>query len=549
MASVFDPLGWASPIVLLAKLLLRQLWDDEMKWDEEVHLRLQEEWEDISGYLDEVQKIELPRQMFPLNNGDGSTFYLHAFVDASALAFAVVIYLVQQSNGENRAAFVASKSRLAPKKKITIPKLELLAVQIGVRYINFVEQALQLQSNVNKIIWSDSKCVLAWVHSKKMLPAIIQKHITTIKKQEITEFRYVPSADNKADVATRGMTLNQLREIDWWQTPKWLFQRQAWPENEIAAETEKEVQLIINDVTQEHPANKQKPDSEKKGVFQINIKNFSSLHKLLRVTSLVMEAAKLFSKRRSLEIAKTDSYELARKLWIKWDQKRNHLSLLTTAGRLPTIEDEDGLVRCTTRIPAQSYQEAATPLLLANNSRLTHLIILHIHEYNHHAGSSHILAILRKNYYLQKARREIYHVIKTRCYKCRRHVIKEYTVPEPALLPASRIEMSATLFEAIGMDVFGPFNVRLHEINKTPKQKRWVVIYTCATIRAVHLEVIEDMTTKELLWAFRRFAARRGVPAKIICDNAPQFGALDHKFQDVWKAFATQDQVTNYFAP
>lgn len=214
-ASLFDPLGYAVPISLLAKIFLRKLWNQEVKWDEELQHQLQAEWAHISSALEQAQKIVLPRQMFPEHENETAEYQFHCFVDASMQALAVAVYIVKKCGKQTYASFIAARSRLAPKKAASIPKLELMAVSVGVRFVDFVADAMQFEGTTPKYVWSDSRCVLSWLQSKRVLPTIVQKQVTDIQKRNIREFRYVPSEKNKADVATRGATYEELQKSEW----------------------------------------------------------------------------------------------------------------------------------------------------------------------------------------------------------------------------------------------------------------------------------------------------------------------------------------------
>ena len=97
-------------------------------------------------------------------------------------------------------------------------------------------------------------------------------------------------------------------------------------------------------------------------------------------------------------------------------------------------------------------------------------------------------------------------------------------------------------FTNTGVDYFGPLYVK----NGGNRKKVWICLFTCIAIRAVHLEVVEDMTAEHFLEAFWRFIARRGKPNKIISDNAVTFKAAKNAINIAWNDF-TRDRVVHSY--
>ncbi|XP_060556893.1 uncharacterized protein LOC132717440 [Ruditapes philippinarum] len=125
---------------------------------------------------------------------------------------------------------IFAKTRLAPIKKLTIPRLELLAVLIGLRCLKFVKEQLRVPIE-KQYLWTESKCVLQWVTSDKKLPLFVKNRVSKNKEHIDVNMTYIPTRENPADVASRGTTLEKLAtDSNWWHGPQWLLKPTSnWP--------------------------------------------------------------------------------------------------------------------------------------------------------------------------------------------------------------------------------------------------------------------------------------------------------------------------------
>ncbi|MFH4985102.1 hypothetical protein AB6A40_011811, partial [Gnathostoma spinigerum] len=119
-----------------------------------------------------------------------STLELHVFVDASSIAYAAAVYLRVKGEEQARTKIVFAKSRLNPSKEISIPRLELMAILIGVRSLRFVEEQLKLKIK-KKFLWSGSKTALAWISSSRVLPVFVANRVREINETGDIKFRHV----------------------------------------------------------------------------------------------------------------------------------------------------------------------------------------------------------------------------------------------------------------------------------------------------------------------------------------------------------------------
>ncbi len=136
VASFFDPLGLLSPVFLRAKSFL-QLKSELMKdWDDPLPKELVPEWNALTTEISTANSLEIPRNS---STSEGRTFELICFTDASALAYCATVYLKSLGQNSTRTTLVFAKVRLAPVRIVTIPRLELVGILIGVRTLDYVE--------------------------------------------------------------------------------------------------------------------------------------------------------------------------------------------------------------------------------------------------------------------------------------------------------------------------------------------------------------------------------------------------------------------------
>ena len=231
ISSVYDPLGFVSPLSIGAKIIIQDLWKAKVDWDDQPPANLVERWTGIAQALEEVDS-KLPRLCLGSSN---QINHLYIFVDASKRAYGAVAYFGNSSC----TAFAVSKSRVVPlqlmSSEATLPQLELLAAFVGTRLAKSIIKALEPSGIEPKItFFSDSQITLHWISKKTGHPNQFVLNRAT-KIQEFTEsnqatWRYVKTEDNPADLLTRGITLEQFRSsIIWKNGPNWLLKPEDWP--------------------------------------------------------------------------------------------------------------------------------------------------------------------------------------------------------------------------------------------------------------------------------------------------------------------------------
>uniref|UniRef100_A0A146LXE2 Pro-Pol polyprotein n=1 Tax=Lygus hesperus TaxID=30085 RepID=A0A146LXE2_LYGHE len=495
IASVFDPCGFVSPLTLPTRVFLQNLWKKGLNWDTKLSPDQQSAWNKCVCYLEQIPRFMTPRR-YTLAGPFVQPYDLHCFTDASQDAYVAVLYVRAQLADHYEGSFVISKSRVTPlqrKEGLTIPKLELLAVIIGTRLITYVRKALDLSSTTT-YLWTDSQAVLGWLQTDRLLPPWVSRRVGEIHKTPNVRFRYVPSALNPADIATRPLEQNGIPDA-WLAGPDFLRHPvHQWPT---------QYQCTPIDTTSDSNDTQLGPNCDVGDhvVTQMLLNTTdNSLDLVLPTHGVVLPLPTILTLQRQ-----HFPDEVSRKM-----------TNLTRS--LGIVIDHDGVLRCKGR-----YQNAAVPfeqrcpILLPKESDVTSWIIKRVHTDNYHIGVSHTLSLLRHHYWVPQGRQVVSKVLK-RCPECVKYGGGPFRLPNMPDLPRERINYSSP-FTYTGLDYLGPLIVTERGMLK----KRWVCLFTCMAVRAVHLEVIENLSAEEFILCLRRFVSTRGAPKMILSDNATQF--------------------------
>ncbi|XP_044249355.1 uncharacterized protein [Drosophila takahashii] len=195
-SSLFDPLGLVSPVIMVAKILLQEIWLLRLQWDESVPMTLQQAW--------------------------------LSFVSSIHVALGTRL-----ADGHVEVHLIASMSRVAPTKKKTLPQLELCGAHLLARLYNQIKAAF-LQHTPDTFLWTDSQLVLHWIRQHSAtLSTFVGNRISDI--QEFTpdcHWRFVPTRHNPADMISRGCNLAELTNSTWFHGPTFLSNLPTlWPPN------------------------------------------------------------------------------------------------------------------------------------------------------------------------------------------------------------------------------------------------------------------------------------------------------------------------------
>lgn len=220
ISRIFDPLGLIAPVVVSAKVLLQELWIRKLEWDTPLPDDLQNIWSSYLHSLNCLKNISIPR--WTNQCPDALGIELHGFADASSRAYAAVIYLrVLTSMDQFNVSLLINKTKVAPIKSVSIPRLELCAAVLLARLVRFTVKTLDYNS-ILVYCWSDSTITLAWLKKHPSnWKTFVANRVTEIQTTLThAKWGHISSKQNPADCASRGIDATSLKEHPlWWSGP------------------------------------------------------------------------------------------------------------------------------------------------------------------------------------------------------------------------------------------------------------------------------------------------------------------------------------------
>ncbi|XP_042243375.1 uncharacterized protein LOC121880285 [Homarus americanus] len=372
-------------------------------------------------------------------------------------------------------------------------------------------------------------------NSSRRFQTFVANRIAVIQELSRTDqWRHVGTSLNPADDVTRGLpVLDLVAGSRWIRRPDFLLSvEERWPKG-------KELPAVLNDLLEV------KREVHQRSVVALAVSEQSkwSLAKLwLRYSSwylLVKGVAwiKRFiwwlgSSTRTADLSlklkrlSTEELQSAEQTLIRLVQKEAYEKEIQTVikGELPKDNklyklepylDERTLLRSKGRIKGTLLgRNGEEPILLPRDHHITDIIVREMHEERAgHAGREHTMACVRQRYWIPQGRRLLDRIIR-RCVVCRRNNWRSRHQRQ-ADLPIDRVTPGNSPFAYTGTDCFGPFIIKVGR----KQVKRWGCLFTCLTIRAVHLEVLASLDADAFLNAITRFSRRRGTPERIRSDN------------------------------
>ncbi|GFS92644.1 integrase catalytic domain-containing protein [Trichonephila clavipes] len=500
IARLYDPLGLIGPIVTKAKIFIQELWKIKLDWSEQLPPDAMEEWMNFYQKLAKVNNFKIPRCiLLPAT----IRIEIHGFSDASERAYAAVVYIkCFNESGQSQTRLLCSKSRLAPLKTLTIPRVAEI-------------QALSKDYH--------------WKH--------------------------VSSKDNPADLISRGCNVDELLKNEMWfsgpdlQTDEY-EDNQLFPDPSYRDELKCAVTLSMNECSSnfyDELFNVTNNFIKLIRIFSFifrfinNIKAKESCNKEKYLTAdEVKRSTEFLAKIAQLSEFKAEIDALKKGKGVS----KTHTSKLKA---LDPFLDENSLLRVGGRLcNADLPFEAKHQIIIPSKHKFTKLLFEHMHKKFFHIGAQGLVHQIRMQFWPINgkgiARKTVHDCIA--CFRQKPTGVDQLM----GNLPSERVTPSAPFLNS-GVDFCGPFQIKFKNQRKGIFSKVYVAIFVCLATKAIHLEAVTDLTTEAFIAALKRLCARRGRISTLMSDNATNFKGAAAELNRFIKLICNKNEtLANYFA-
>ena len=535
IASLYDPLGFISPFILKGKQILQQTCVNNVEWDQPLDEELSVAWEKWLEDLKSLPSVTISRCFTPCKFGPVRYRELHHFSDASEKGYGTCTYIRSVSETQKvHCALVLSKARVAPKRKVTIPRLELQAAVLATKTASFLQKELKI-SPEHHFFWTDSRVVLGYIQNEaKRFHVYVANRIQQIRNvSDPEQWSYIDTKQNPADFVSRGLSVEGMMSTSWFVGPKFLWETTVERSPVICPLDPADQEVRANVHTCATSAKLYQAHSS----MESTVSRMSSLSKLQSVFGKIIALARrkkgspitvIESRRQALiAVARLIQQEHFNK---PTPQISNHMR------QLDVRKNADDVLEVGGRIENSSHsRKIVHPVVLPKESHLSTLIARNAHTKVKHFGrTSTIFEIRKQGFWIIGMRRVVDKEIKT-CRTCTR-LRGSNLGQKMADLPSDRLERTAP-FTNCGIDCFGPFLVKMNR----SQVKRYVLMVTCLSSRAVHTEVLENLSTDKFIDALRRLISLRGNIKTIRCDRGTNFVGACRELKEAAKEICSEN--------
>ncbi|GFX14767.1 integrase catalytic domain-containing protein [Trichonephila clavipes] len=369
-SKIFDPLGLLSPCTVFMKIFYQKLWLTKTDWDSPIPQQLTEDWLRFQKAFNAINYLTVPRWVILTAD---NIVELHGFADASSLAYAAAIYCRQKHNGKIKVQLLVSKTKVAPVKQVSIPRLELCGAHLLSKLFKSVLRTLEYYT-FDVFAWTDSKIVLSWLsgHPRQWKTFVANRTSEIIEVLPTKHWRHVPSKENPADIASRGIDPKCLPDCKlWWQGPPWLrLETSSWPKAESSCdEASDEIASQGSSISSSHINTTSLTFSETKTAEETIIRWVQGFYFQEEIRSI---------------------------------KKQISLPPKSPLRSLHPFIDEHGLVRVGGRLQnSQLPFNSKHPIILPSQHSISELLIKEQHIAHLHAGPTLLAHVLRQSHWIR----------------------------------------------------------------------------------------------------------------------------------------------------
>ena len=556
--SLFDPIGLLAPVMLQAKILLRKTWEGEcaeLRWDDSLPGSLRNELLDFFVSLFDLEKISFPRSLWPAQNVIGNP-ELIVFSDGSVQAFGSVVYIRWKINpNEWWPRLIMSKSKIAPKNRITVPRLELNGAVLAKRLKEFLVTEMDVEfDKVYHLV--DSSTVLGYLHKldSKLKPyeGIRVSEIQTsgiFQDGRLQGWSWVEGDQNPADWATKPRSVLELHADGFWQTgPTFLTKDYSqWPirhdfkverlEGELLPKSAHVAYMVSGDMS---------------NVFENLLRDVSQVQKLFRIVAYLFKWKSIRVSVDSFGIVTAEDILRAKKFWVKfvqqdWEEElcksvpnsdSDSHKVMGKFRRLSPFKDDEGIWRIGHRMRefVPFTADRKPPMFVPCESRLTLLLMRQAHQFKHSGVQETVSRFRLMGFWTTKASM-LAKSVKSNCVICR-ILDKKPMNQNMGGIPETQL-IDPVAWGHVETDLFGPFQCR-SDTNKRSTIKVWGIVIVDKMSGATHCDIVMDYSAVETIKALRRFASLRGWPLKIYSDPGSQLESASGKLSLWWNEWKHQ---------
>ncbi|GFW98305.1 integrase catalytic domain-containing protein [Trichonephila clavipes] len=498
IARLYDPLGLIGPIVTKAKIFIQELRKTKLDWSEQLPPDAMEEWMNFYQKLSKVNNFKIPRCiLLPAT----IRIEIHGFSDASELAYAAVVYIkCFNESGQSQTRLLCSKSRVAPLKTLTIPRvaeIQALSKDYHWKHVSSKNNPADLISrgcNVDELLKNEM-----WFSGPDL---------QTDEYEDNQPFSDPSYRDELKCAVTLSMTECSSNFYD-----------------ELFNVTNNFIKLItifsfifrfINNIKAKESCNKEKyltADEVKR-----------SMEFLAKIAQLSEFKVEIDALKKGKGVSKTSKLKVL-------DPFLDENSLLRVGGRL-----------CNADLPF----EAKHQIIIPSKHKFTKLLFEHMHKKFFHIGAQGLVHQIRMQFWPINgkgiARKTVHDCIA--CFRQKPTGVDQLM----GNLPSERVTPSAPFLNS-GVDFCGPFQIKFKNQRKGIFSKVYVAIFVCLTTKAIHLEAVTDLTTEAFIAALKRLCARRGRISTLMSDNATNFKDAAAELNRFIKLICNKNEtLANYFA-